>query len=372
MDELPSKRLSTKGSARWPFVYLAAMLSYQQSILEKLIVHFVGNPSNEEPLQLSAACHEFADEHHDDLLRFLMHAFKTEGFYQFNMSGNPVYDACKALFEEKQSMEEASVTIAKKLYEESTHPKILPGDLLVARIREVNLSNELHDAIVILKAETEDPFMQVEWKGEVSDAILSRGYRLDRVDKACLVLSANPLEGYKVLVVDKTNGNAAEAQYWTDAFLDLEVSEDSYHFTQQYMNITRQYVREQLPEDFQVTPADQIAMLNRSSKFFKEKDQFALEEFADEVIGSPEVADAFKQYAAENVEMSGGDHSVSEAFDINRQAVKKHAGMFRSVLKLDKNFHLYIHGNRNMIERGFDQDKNLNYYKVYFNNETTS
>lgn len=348
------------------------MLSYQQSLIEKLIIHFVGNPSNEEPLQLSAACHDVPEDHHELITRFLMHAFKAEGYYHFNPSGNAVYDACKAIFEETGDFITASTEIAKQLYEVSTHPKILPGDLFVAHLKQVNLHNEIYDAIVILKAEQEDSFLNVEWKGEVSEAQLLQGYRLDRVDKACLVLSKDSLEGYHVLVVDKTNGNAAEAQYWTDAFLELEAAEDSYHFTQQYMNLTRQFVKDQLPEDFQVTPADQIAMLNRSSKFFKEKDRFDMQNFATEVMQADEVADSFRKYASENLEMEGSEHSIEEAFDINSTAVKKHAGMFRSVLKLDKNFHLYIHGNRNMIERGFDEDKGLNFYKVYFSNETTS
>jgi hypothetical protein len=347
------------------------MLSYQGAILEKLIIHFVGNPSNEEALQLAAQPIDIRDEHHELLTRFLMHAFKTEGFYHFNPSGNTVYDACKSIFENPDSLAEASTQIAQHLYDVSTHPKILPGDLFVARLSQVNLHNELHDAIVILKAETEDDFMQVEWEGATSDAVLSKGYRLDRVDKACLVFSCDSLEGYKVLVVDKTNGNSAEAQYWTDAFLELEAAEDSYHFTQQYMNLTKQFVREQLPEEFQVIPSEQIAMLNRGSKFFKENERFQMNDFAEQVMQAPEVAESFRKYAESNIETQD-DHSITEAFDINQQAVKKHLGMFRSVLKLDKNFHIYIHGNRNMIERGFDDEKNLNYYKVYFSNESTN
>jgi hypothetical protein len=335
------------------------MLSYQGALLEKLIIHFAGNPSNEEALQLAAAPTEVSDDHQELFVRYLMHAFKPEGFYKFNPSANPVYNACKAIFEETMSFEEASAEIAKHLYEVSTHPKILSGDLFVARLSQVNLHNDLHDVIVLLKAEHEDNFMQVEWQGATSDAILAQGYRLDRVDKACLIFSSNPLEGYQVLVVDKTNGNAAEAQYWTDAFLDLETMEDSYHFTQQYMNLTRQFVKEQFPEDFQVNPADQIAMLNRSSKFFKEKDRFELDEFANEVIQAPEVIDSFKRFTADSNAENDDEHSITEAFDINQQAVKKHAGMFKSVLKLDKNFHIYIHGNRNMIERGYDDEKEL-------------
>ncbi|MFM7764289.1 MAG: hypothetical protein ACKO6I_01410, partial [Sphingomonadales bacterium] len=38
------------------------------------------------------------------------------------------------------------------------------------------------------------------------------------------------------------------------------------------------------------------------------------------------------------------------------------------ILKLDKNFHTYIHGNREMIEKGTDPD-GRKFYKIYFENE---
>jgi hypothetical protein len=38
------------------------------------------------------------------------------------------------------------------------------------------------------------------------------------------------------------------------------------------------------------------------------------------------------------------------------------------VLKLDKNFHIYIHGGRDMIERGVDES-GRKYYKIYYNEE---
>jgi len=40
------------------------------------------------------------------------------------------------------------------------------------------------------------------------------------------------------------------------------------------------------------------------------------------------------------------------------------------VIKLDKNFHIYVHGNRDLIEKGFDEAKGKNYYKMYFEQES--
>jgi len=48
--------------------------------------------------------------------------------------------------------------------------------------------------------------------------------------------------------------------------------------------------------------------------------------------------------------------------------VKQQIRVFKSVLKLDKNFHIYIHGNREWIKRGTDPD-GRKYYKIYFENE---
>jgi hypothetical protein len=346
------------------------MLTYNLSELDRLAVHFVGNPSQEEPLTLSNNQLDIQTDDHELVIRYMMHSFKTEAMFHFNPSANAVYDACKKIFSGENDFVEASKEIATHLYDVTTHPKILSGDLFVARINKVNFHGEFCDAIVILKAEQEDSFAQVEWDNDVSKLTLTQAYRLDRVDKACLVLSLNSIEGYKVMVVDKTNGNAAEAQYWIDAFLELEAIEDSFHFTKQYMNLTKDFVKEHLPEDFDVNPADQIALLNRSSKYFKEKDTFELDAFAEEVLQQPEVANAFKKFTRDYSEE--GEHSITEQFDINQGAVKKHAGMFRSVLKLDKNFHIYVHGNRQLIERGYDDEKGMNFYKVFFSNESTT
>jgi len=49
--------------------------------------------------------------------------------------------------------------------------------------------------------------------------------------------------------------------------------------------------------------------------------------------------------------------------------VKKQARIFKTVLKLDKNFRIYIHGNRELIEQGVEKD-GRKYYKIYFEQES--
>ena len=60
-------------------------------------------------------------------------------------------------------------------------------------------------------------------------------------------------------------------------------------------------------------------------------------------------------------------HFISSHLTL-QQAVKKQARVFKSVLKLDKNFHIYIHGNRELIEQGVEKD-GRKFYKLYFESE---
>ncbi|MCE3259354.1 MAG: nucleoid-associated protein [Bacteroidetes bacterium] len=41
----------------------------------------------------------------------------------------------------------------------------------------------------------------------------------------------------------------------------------------------------------------------------------------------------------------------------------------RTVVKLDKNFHIYIHGRHDYVENGYDEAKGLKYYKLFYTNE---
>ena len=62
------------------------------------------------------------------------------------------------------------------------------------------------------------------------------------------------------------------------------------------------------------------------------------------------------------------DIQLIDSFEISTQAVNKQARIFKSVLKLDKNFHIYIHGNRELIEQGIDEN-GRKYYKIYYERE---
>ena len=75
---------------------------------------------------------------------------------------------------------------------------------------------------------------------------------------------------------------------------------------------------------------------------------------------------AFRQFEANYAEQN--DVDIPDTFGISTQAVKKQSRVFKSVLKLDKNFHIYIHGDKELIEKGVEKD-GRKYYKIYYTEE---
>ena len=75
-----------------------------------------------------------------------------------------------------------------------------------------------------------------------------------------------------------------------------------------------------------------------------------MNEFANEVIGQPEVIDSFNNYKEEY--QRDRDIEIADNFAISDSAVKKQSRGLKSVIKLDKNFHIYVHGNNQYIKKG--------------------
>ena len=106
-------------------------------------------------------------------------------------------------------------------------------------------------------------------------------------------------------------------------------------------------------------------MLNDTISYFQERDSFSLDEFSEQVIRQPEVAESFARFKQEYEQER--DIRIEDEFGISDSAVKKQARSYKSVIKLDRNFHIYVHGNRGLLEQG--EDEKGKFYKVYYEEE---
>lgn len=346
-------------------------MDFFTSNLEHLSVHEIGNKNNGGQLYASSEEINVQQEELTTLLQhYFLKPFTQQEFWQFTSSNgdvnlNPVYSFAQQIFQHPDSFHFQSINIARHLFECTNHPNIKEGDLYVAYLSHVVLNNEICDAVGIFKSEQKDAYIKSARKGKQYALSVDEGINIDKLDKGCIILNLKAEEGYKVAIVDRA-GRGAEAFYWKDDFLQVKTCADDYNYTRNFLNLAKTYVTGQLNEEFEVTKTDQIDLLNRSVNYFKENERFVADDFAAAVFedkGVIESFNRFKETLRQDAEMY-----LSEGFDINTQAVKKQARIFKSVLKLDKNFHIYIHGNRNMIERGEDES-GRKFYKIYFDHE---
>ena len=336
--------------------------------LDRLTVHYTGNKQNGGALLLSKQ-----EQTLDRDLRVRLAEALTGRFgqcherYTFHHSSsleyNEVYNFSRALFNDSTTFYDQSVRIAKHLFEVSLHPKIKPGELYTAFFTGIEDGEQPLNAIGLFKAENRSLFADLQPKDEDLSLELREGVELAKIDKGCLILNRAAEKGFELLIFD-SNGKGEEAQFWKDKFLGVLLVQNEYVQTQEFLTITKNFVTRQMPGEFEVSKTEQIDILNRSMDYFKTHGSFDRSEFETEVLHHENLIHSFRKFDQEN------RMEPLEEFDISREAVKRQSRVFKSVIKLDRNFHIYVHGDRELIEKGFDEALQKHYYKIYFDHET--
>ncbi|MBK8724233.1 MAG: nucleoid-associated protein [Saprospiraceae bacterium] len=346
------------------------MLDFSNGVLEKLIVHSVGNKSNEKPLVLSDNLlaidnQELIDSLHNyfitpfvDLVEY--HSFANEGFE------NEIYQSVVEIFDNQANFQEQTKAIATFLYNNSIHSQIKDGDLFIAFFTNVVFEDELVDAIGIFKSENKQTFLQLKNINNSFSINKNEGIQIDKLDKGCLIFNTDKSNGYKICSVDKSN-RSVEAQFWKDNFLNIIPCKDDYHYTKDFLQITKTFVTKQLNKENNLTQSDKIELLNRSVDYFKTNDKFEKEDFENQVFQEAEIINSFRNFDENFREKN--ELTIADHFEISPIALKKQEKNFKSVLKLDKNFHIYIHGDKELLEHGVDQD-GRKFYKIYYQQES--
>jgi hypothetical protein len=347
------------------------MIDYSGTTLEKVSVHQVGNKTNEETLRLSKTLLNISDLKVKQLLSaFFLTPFSNPEFYNFTFSNddftlNPLFHFASNIFDDAKTFQRNSASIAKHLYELSVHPQIKSGDLFVAYFSDININGDSMDAIGIFKSEDSQAFLKLQNDEQNFTIETDTGINPEKLDKGCLIFDIDREAGYRICTLDRSN-KSVEAQFWKNSFLQLKPCSDTFHHTKEMMTIAKAFVTKQLTDEFEVSKADQIDLLNRSVDYFKKHDTFDKMDFEKNVFQDKEIIKSFRHF--DNAYRNQHELEPSQDFDISQHAVKKQARIFKSVLKLDKNFHIYIHGKRELIEQGVEKD-GRKFYKIYYERE---
>ncbi len=336
--------------------------------IDRVILHYVGNKTNGDGIAVSKCSMELSDTTKENIIALVNNSFKSEEYYELYYSPklelNPVFVFVGSIFNDIDCFVNQSQNFARHLYNQSTHPKIKGGEFYTVYFRDCIVDGDTVDAVGLFKSENKDTFLRVLHEGGHFNLESEQGINIKKLDKGCLIFNKERENGYMVAVVDNTN-RGIEAQYWMDDFLHVRQRKDGYANTQNAMAMAKNFVTKALPEQFEVSKADQIDLLNRSLEFFKENDTFEMEEFANEVIEQPEVIESFRQYKRSFEEEN--DVVIDDSFDISDYAFRRQQRSYKRVIRLDRKIQIIIDGNRDHVEQG--EDERGKFYKVYYSEE---
>lgn len=345
-------------------------MNLQNTAAQKLAIHYVGNKNNSDALHLSEKELELDDETMQILGESFLNRFKNNHeYYGFShpssLQYNEVYNYCLEIFEDAEIFEEKSRTIATHLYNQSLHPKVKGGELYVVYFDAIPVESRMCKAIGLFKTENKSIFLDTAQKRSGIELSLKEGVEINKMDKGCLIINQKQEEGFDVLIFDNQN-RGEEAQYWKEKFLSLAAQKNEFHNTQHFLSLTKQFITGPLESELKVPKNEQVELLHKSIDYFKSHESFDIDEFQSEVFAQDDRIEAFRNFGSRYTESN--DFDLAAQFDISSAAVKKQSRIFKSIVKLDKNFHIYIHGRTDLIEKGVDMD-GRKFYKIYYQEE---
>lgn len=341
------------------------MINYQSADLSEVAVHYIGVPHMEDALLFSDKSAFCRDELSKELLiKYICSSFTNPEYFAFDIQQDSLYPIVKDIFNDPTLLFSRSKAIAERLYQKSEHPAIKSGELVVALLEDLVIEDECLSGIAIFKLESKNTFLKIDSTNNTYDIHHDIGIGINQAEKGCLILNTSADSGYKIVSLDKRS--RVEANYWALDFLNMQARSDDYHYTEQYIQMTKSFIQDTAKKEGNLSKVAQADILNKSQNFFNENIQFNDADYQKTVFESDDLGKSFGQY--KQAYEQENDVAIAEDFEISDSAVKNNARVFKSVIKLDKNFHIYVHGDRDKIEKGLD-NTGRKFYKIFYEEE---
>ncbi len=349
------------------------MILINKAYISKVTLHRVGHKVKSEKNIIAESLMPLTDTLDEVLKNYFLNSFKRENtLYQFthyvDLTLNEVYCYCKEVFEDESLFLEASQNILNALYEQSTHPSIRLGELFVVHFGDITFQEKIVEAIGIFKVERKNKFFKFIKGKEGLELELQNGFSIQKLDKAALILNIDEGTGLKVLSIDNNNYDTA---YWKKHFLKLEYVNDHNFQTDQYLELCTNFSDAVIANDY--GKEKQTAFLGNTLRYFNENPMLEDLSFKEEVLGeNKELLEAFNEYKEDYAEAN--EVQFWDSFEVAQPVYKSKRKKIKTDIKLDTKIKIILDNNSleeatENIEKGFDDIKKMNYYKVYFNQE---
>ena len=348
------------------------MVDYSAINIDRLIIHKVGNKKKQIENQISKSLCNVSEDLSTSLINYFFTPFSKQIevnklSHHSDLALNDIYNYSKKLFNKKGSFQDISVDILTHLYEQSEHPHIKIGEVIVAYFSDIIFDDELTNAIGIFKIERKQNFFKFSDSNKSLGINLNEGVSSKKMDKGCLIINIEQNDGYRVLSVDNNN---YDTEYWKNKFLKVQFVKDFYYHTSQYVDFVKSFSEEVVETD--KGKDEQIAFLNKSMNYLSNNEEFDINEFATEIFEEPKMRQEFFDYK-KSFEREK-ETEVQDSFQISQNSVKSKKRSIKSLIKLDTNIQIKLDSNdpetnQQFIEKGFDEIRGMKYYKVFYNSE---
>lgn len=345
------------------------MINVESSKLGQLAIHKVGNKhrgehifTSQEPVKLNEELTQLLTDY------FLKPFTKTTEKFQFvhdvDLAYNPLNGISEDIFSDKSQFFENSTKILRHLFDQSSHPHIKSGDLFVAYFDEMFILGEQVQAIGIFKSERKDSFLQVNEKSKNLTINTEKGISVKKLDKGCLVL--NTEEGLLVLSVDNNN---YDAEYWKKDFLQVDYIKDENYETNAFLDLCKSFAKDVIGEE---TKKDEIDFINHSVKFVENSEEINIDDYSNALFADEETKGDFIDYKKAFEEEY--EVEIADSFRVSELVLEKQKKSIKNAIKLDTNIQLKFDFSdadsmERFVEMGYDEEKEMHYYKVYYNEE---
>ena len=171
-------------------------------------------------------------------------------------------------------------------------------------------------------------------------------------------------------VIFSADNNNYDAQYWTDHFLNIKYADDMNNHTHNYLDLCKEFSTDVLKSSY--GEQERNIFLAKTIDYFKDNETINVENFKEEVFEEEKHIQMFEDYKKDYEKEL--NVVLRNQFDLAEAVVNKEKKKIKTDIKLDTHIQIKLDidapdAASEHLEKGYDEEKKMFYYKVFFNEE---
>lgn len=343
------------------------MLQLDQAHITQCIIHKVGNAYASEPCIFSKKENTLDDLDQAELKKLLKpfrQALPPQEFtHAVDVENNTISKLVQQLFNETIGLLPASIHIVNFLFDQSTHHSIKAGEVFIMRLSGIQDDNRNMDGIGIFKIENATRFIKSYFEESSYSLYYDDGILSKNIEKGCLILQEKNETDCTIYSFEKNN---SDTQYWQKNFLGLRKKSNDYNATNLLLDSVKTFVKDEVHEEG-LNKTDQIAIFQNTLQTLADQEEsINIATVVAKIL--PDEAQQERYFAFLNDFQDASGLQIDESINVSHEAIRHQQKYNKSVIKLDKTFHIYVHGPNPQMEQGVDDD-GRKFYKLYYEEE---